>query len=64
MNNFLSDPNQEVESWKDAFYNEFRKISDQDLENYLDKEADQILKKYNIKCISTKTIKHSELIPA
>ncbi|MGB9612804.1 MAG: hypothetical protein ACPL4K_01320 [Candidatus Margulisiibacteriota bacterium] len=58
----MKDPNQEVESWKDAFYNEFRKVPGQDLENYLDREAEQILKKYNIKCTSIKTVKKPELV--
>ncbi|MDI6731556.1 MAG: hypothetical protein QME05_03105 [Candidatus Margulisbacteria bacterium] len=62
MKNYFSDPNQEVEMWKDAFYNELKKVSAPDLENYLNKEADQILKKYHIKCVPAKTIKSLELV--
>lgn len=64
MSNAFSDPNQEVESWKDMFYNEFKKVPETDLANYLEKEADQTLRKYGIKWASSKTIKKPELTPA
>jgi hypothetical protein len=64
MKNIYTDPNQEVEAWKDTYYQEFRKISKTDLANYLEKEADQILKKYNIKPPFIKLIKKIELTAA
>jgi hypothetical protein len=56
------DPNREVEGWKDALYNDFKKVPKTDLANYFEKGAEQILQKNNIKCIFTKVIKKPEFV--
>ena len=48
------DPNEEVERWKDTLYENIKNLSGRQLNDYLEKEADQILKKYGIRCV----IKH------
>lgn len=64
MSSPFADPNQEVEAWKDAFYNDFRKVPVSDLENYLDKEADRILERHHIRRASIRNIMEPELAAA
>lgn len=47
-----SDPNEEVERWKDIVYEEIKNLHGKELTDYYKKNADRILKKYNIKCQS------------
>ena len=58
----MKDPNQEVETWKDAFYNDFKDIQPLNLEKYFEREADNIFKKNHIKAPSVKIIRSPEHI--
>lgn len=53
------DPNEEVECWKDAFYERIKDLSKEKLTDYLEKTTDKILRKYGIK--TTRAIKSSLL---
>ena len=54
MKRRYNDPNEEVERWKDALYENIKNLSGEQLNGYLEKGADQILKKHGIRCM----IKH------
>lgn len=60
MTKKYSDPNDEVESWKDAVYEETKNLHGKELEDYFEKNADRILKKYNIKCKVADTAKRDK----
>ena len=59
MSNYV-DPNEEVEKWKDKFYEKIKNLHGKDLGNFIEKNADRILKKYNIKCKVVDTIKRDK----
>ena len=61
MNKNYSDPNEEVESWKDSFYEKIKNLHGKELGDFLEKNADRILKKYNIKCSVDKVKNKREL---
>ncbi|MEK6646532.1 MAG: hypothetical protein AABY84_07655 [Candidatus Firestonebacteria bacterium] len=50
MNKKYYGPNDEVEAWKDTVYEETKNLYGKELTNYFKKNADRILKKYDIKC--------------
>ncbi|OIN95964.1 hypothetical protein AUJ66_07800 [Candidatus Desantisbacteria bacterium CG1_02_38_46] len=57
MKKISPDPNEEVEKWKDALYEEIKNLSGRELRNHLEENAQQILKKYQIKCTAQYYIK-------
>lgn len=62
MSKNYSDPNDEVEAWKDAVYEEIKDLHGKELGDYIEKKTDNILKKYGIKCSVSKVKSKRELV--